>query len=118
MIPFQYITAFILLVLGLFCVLYKTNLIKMVIGIDILESGIHLLLISLGYKYTLGDILPTAPIYVGYETGEMVGPLPQALVLTSIVIGVCVLALALSITIQVYRHFGTLDSRKIRSLRG
>jgi len=42
---------------------------------------------------------------------------PQALVLTAIVIGVGVLALALALAIQVYRHYGTLDVRKIKGLK-
>jgi multicomponent Na+:H+ antiporter subunit C len=47
----------------------------------------------------------------------MVLPVPQALTLTSIVIGVAVLALILSVIIQIYRHQGTLDSRKVRRLK-
>lgn len=44
-------------------------------------------------------------------------PVPQALTLTSIVIGVAVLALILSLAIMIYRHYGTLDSRKVRRLK-
>ncbi|RLF52599.1 MAG: cation:proton antiporter, partial [Thermoplasmata archaeon] len=47
----------------------------------------------------------------------MVMPVPQALTLTSIVIGVAVLALILSLAIMIYRHYGTLDSRKVRRLK-
>jgi len=44
-------------------------------------------------------------------------PIPQALTLTSIVIGVAVLALMLSLVIHIYRHYGTLDVRKVRRLK-
>jgi multicomponent Na+:H+ antiporter subunit C len=47
----------------------------------------------------------------------MVDPVPQALVLTAIVIGVAVLALALSLSIRLYQHYGTLNLRKIREQR-
>jgi len=51
------------------------------------------------------------------ETTPVVDPVPQALVLTAIVIGVGVLALALALAIQVYRHYGTLDVAKIKGLK-
>jgi len=47
----------------------------------------------------------------------MVDPVPQALVLTSIVIGVAVLALALSLAIRLYEYYGTLNLRKVRGLK-
>ena len=119
MIPFQFITAFLMVAIGIYAFLYKRNLIKLILALNIIDSGIHLLLVSLGYRMELNEP-PTAPIYTGYETlkSAMVGPLPQALVLTSIVIGVCVLALAMALTINAYRHYGTLDVRALRRLRG
>ena len=44
----------------------------------------------------------------------MVDPVPQALVLTAIVIGLAVLALALSLAIRLFHHYGTLNLKKIR----
>lgn len=120
MIQFQFIVAFLMIALGIYAFLAKRNLLKLVLALNIIDSGIHLLLISLGYRMELNE-LPTAPIYTGYETlkSPMVGPLPpQALVLTSIVIGVCVLSLAVALTINAYRHYGTLDVRALRRLRG
>ncbi|MBA7666722.1 hypothetical protein ES703_74803 [subsurface metagenome] len=51
------------------------------------------------------------------KLARMVDPVPQALVLTAIVIGVAVLALALSLAIRLYHHYGTLNLRKIREQR-
>ena len=84
------------------------------------ESGVNLFLITLGYRG--GGIAPiftnlppgTSPADV---PGKMVLPVPQALTLTSIVIGVAVLALILSFIINIYRHYGTLDSGKVRRLK-
>ncbi len=109
-----YIGAFGLIFIGLFIILVKHNLIKVIIGISILETGVNLFLVSVGY-ISKG----TAPIFStsSVEAGRMVDPVPQALVLTAIVIGVAVLALALSLAIRLYNHYGMLDLRKIKEQR-
>jgi len=110
-IPFIAVIALILI--GLYAVVFKRNLIKMVIGITLIGSGVNLFLITLGYR---GDsAAPTiAPIYTSSPGGIMSLPVPQALTLTAIVIGVAVLALMLSLVVHIYRHYGTLDVKKIR----
>jgi multicomponent Na+:H+ antiporter subunit C len=106
-----YIGAFSLIFIGLYIILVKKNLIKVIIGISILDTGINLFLITLGY-ITEG----TAPVFSkpGLKAENMVDPVPQALVLTAIVIGVAVLALALTLAIKLYKHYGTLNLRKIK----
>jgi len=97
-----------LIVIGLSAVLFRKNIIKMIIGITLIEAGVNLFLITLGYRE--GSI---APIWTSSPGGVMAYPVPQALTLTSIVIGVAVTALMLSLAIHIYRHHGTLDVRKI-----
>lgn len=106
-----YIGAFGLLFIGLYILLTKHNLIKMIIGLSIMDTGVNLFLISLGYIKK-----GTAPIFYkpGLNPEDMVDPVPQALVLTAIVIGVAVLALALSLAIRLYQHYGTLDMGKVK----
>ncbi len=104
-----YIAVVGLVVIGLYAVLFKRNLIKMIIGITLIESGVNLFLITLSFRED-----STAPIYTSSPGGAMSLPVPQALTLTSIVIGVAVLALMLSLVIHIYRHYKTLDVRKIR----
>jgi len=106
-----YVGAFGLVFIGLYMLLVKRNLIKVIIGLGILDTGVNLFLISIGY-ITKG----TAPIFSrpGIDAELMVDPVPQALVLTAIVIGVAVLALALSLAIRLYQHYGTLNLRRIR----
>jgi len=70
-------------------------------------------LVALGYR--AGG---NAPIYTDVPQGPMVLPVPQALTLTSIVINVAVLALMLTMVIQIHRHTGSLDSEKSRKLKG
>ncbi len=101
-----------LILIGLYALIFKRNLIKMIIGITLIESGVNLFLITLGYRK--GSI---APIYTSSPGGIMSLPVPQALTLTSIVIGVAVLALMLSLVIHIYRHYGTLNVNKIRRLK-
>jgi multicomponent Na+:H+ antiporter subunit C len=109
-----YIGAFGLIFIGLFTMLVKHNLIKVIIGLSILETGVNLFLVSVGYIHK-----GTAPIFSNGEVASerMVDPVPQALVLTAIVIGVAVLALALSLAIRLYHHYGVLDLRQIKEQR-
>ncbi len=110
----HYITIVFLIALGIYAVMFQHNLIKIAIGIDILESGANLLLIVLGYRN--GGV---APIFTMAPQGKtMVLPTPQALTLTAIVIGLATTALMLSLIVMLYRHYGTLDTREIRRLKG
>ena len=108
----NYIGAFLLIVIGLAIIVLKKNLIKIVIGMGILDSGINLLLISIGYR-----VNGTAPIFSDNST-YFVDPIPQALTLTSIVIGACVTALAFSIVIKINKHYNSIESDDIRRIRG
>ena len=108
----NYIGAFLLISIGIAIIVLKKNLIKIVIGMGIVDSGINLLLISIGYR-TNG----TAPIFSDNST-FFVDPIPQALTLTSIVIGACVTAFALSIVIKIKEHYGSIESDDIRRIRG
>lgn len=120
-IYWAYITAIGLIAAGIYGLLVKRHAFKIIISLGIIGSGVNLLLISIGY--VLGA---TAPIYTrasevilrnGTTVNLMVDPLPQALVLTAIVIETSILAAALSIAIHLYREHRTLDLRVIRRLR-
>lgn len=111
---FPFVVCMILITLGLWTLLTRRNLIKLTIGISLIESGVNLFLVTLGY--VRGGV---APIYTYAPPGaKMVLPTPQALTLTSIVIGLATTALMLAFAVVIYRHRGTLDARKIRELRG
>ena len=114
----NYIIAMLLITLGLYCLLTKRNLIKLIIGLSIMTDGIHLFLISIGYR--ADGIAPIAYGALLEDPGFAaiaVDPIPQALVLTSIVINICILALALSLIIFAYRHYGTTDLSELRRLK-
>jgi multisubunit Na+/H+ antiporter MnhC subunit len=109
-----FVVAALLVVFGIYTLLFKRNLIKLVIGVSLVETGVNLFLVTLGYR-TAG----IAPIYTfAPEAERMVLPTPQALTLTSIVIGLATTALLLSFAVFIHRHYGTLDVRKVKELRG
>ncbi len=109
-----YLLSLVLLGVGLYCVLVKRNLIKIVVGIIIMEYGVNLIFILFGYRAE-----GRAPILdQSQEITNMVDPLPQALVLTAIVIGLATTALMVAIAVRLYDRYGTFDITKIRRLRG
>jgi len=110
----HYFGCFALVLVGLYIVMVRRNLVKVIIGISIIDTGVNLFLISVGYIRH-----GTAPIFsaAAQQPERMVDPVPQALVLTAIVIGVSVLVLGLSLAIRLYAHYGTLNLRKIKELR-
>ena len=108
--------AFFLIVLGFYTIVTKYNLVKTVIGMSIMDYGVNLLIISIGFNPS-----GTAPIFTPGEITAatyFVDPIPQALTLTSIVIGACVTAMSMSLVIRLHESYGTLDTREIRRLRG
>jgi len=112
-----YFLCAVLLTMGLYCLVAKKNIVKKIIGIVIMEYAVNLYLIIIGYKK--GGL---APIIERDTSAAMlerfVDPLPQALVLTSIVIGLGVLSLMVSMVIRLYEKHGTFDMSQISKLRG
>lgn len=111
-----YIGAMILVIIGVYTILNKDNIIKKVMGLSIFTNGIHLLLISIGFRYNY--IAPIMTKFYLNFSNFAVDPIPQALVLTSIVINISVTAFALFLTVRVYEIYSTLNFSKIRRLRG
>ena len=117
MIIVNYIASVLLIVLGFYAIATQKNLIKIVLGMGIVDYGVNLLIVSIGFN---GG---TAPIYsladlAGLRNAFFVDPVPQALTLTSIVIGACVDAMALSLVIMIYRKYRSVNADDVRRLRG
>ena len=107
-----------LILIGLYAVLMKKHLIKIVIGLSIIDAGIHLLFIAIGYiNNGTSPIFSEKGISLVNEGVKMVDPVPQALVLTAIVIGFGVTAVALSLVIRLYRHHQTARIDQIKTLK-
>ena len=99
------ITAVVLFGIGLLNVMVQKNLIKKVVGFNIMDSAVFLLLASLGYVD--GGVAPIAgdvgfhPLYIN--------PIPSGLVLTGIVVSVSITAFALALIQRIYRRYGTIE---------
>jgi multicomponent Na+:H+ antiporter subunit C len=118
-----YLLTFVLLVIGCYIVVAKKNIIKIIVGILILDYAVHLLLVLVGYRSTDTGGGGLAPILAEGQDPQVLGatavdPLPQAMVLTSIVIGLGVTALMVALAIRLHEKYGTFDMNKIRRLRG
>lgn len=102
--------AMILFGIGFANLLLQTNLIKKIIGLNIMDSAVYLFLAEKGY--VVGRIAPI--ITDGVQSVERyVNPIPSGLVLTGIVVSVSVSALMLSITIRLYQRYHTLNLDEI-----
>ncbi|MBQ8625993.1 MAG: cation:proton antiporter subunit C [Agathobacter sp.] len=102
--------AMILFGIGFANLLFQKNLIKKIIGFNIMDTAIYLFLAEKGY--ITGRI---APIVVDgiQDVEKYINPIPSGLVLTGIVVSVSVTALMLSLTMRLYKRYGTLDLDEI-----
>ncbi len=103
----------ILFVIGFSNLLLQKNLIKKIIGLNIMDTAVYLFLAEKGY---IRDRV--APIVVDgiQEVEAYINPVPSGLVLTGIVVSVSVTAIMLSLTIRLYRRYHTLDLDEISML--
>jgi multicomponent Na+:H+ antiporter subunit C len=102
----------VLLMIGLYTVMSKANLIKKLIGMSIFQSAVFLLYITMD-KVEGG----TAPILKPGVDGQIYSnPLPQVLILTAIVVGVATLALGLAIVVRISESYGTIEEDEVREI--
>ena len=118
MIIVNYITAALLLVLGMYVICTQKNLIKIVLGMGIVDYGINLLIVSIGFNDGGSAPIYSFPDLINGAVHHFVDPIPQALTLTSIVIGACVDAMALSLVIMIFRKYHSVNRDDVRRLRG
>jgi multicomponent Na+:H+ antiporter subunit C len=122
MIVGNYLAAVGLFSVGLYAVLTKRNLLKIIMGLSLMEASTYLFLISLAYR--AGS---TAPVLLGppgklqpaaLARGNVADPVLQNFCLTAIVIGVAVTGVFLAVTVRIVQHYRTLDADGVRQLRG
>lgn len=104
------LTSIILFGIGFTTLLMQKNLIKKIIGLNIMDTAIFLFLAAKGY--ISGGKAPI--IMEGVET--YINPIPSGLVLTGIVVGVSMTAFLLALALRMYKYYGTLDVDKIAVL--
>jgi len=102
--------AMILFGIGFANLLFQKNLIKKIIGFNIMDTAIYLFLAEKGY---IAGRMPPIVVNGIQEVEAYINPIPSGLVLTGIVVSVSVSALMLSLTIRLYKRYHTLDLDEI-----
>lgn len=105
---YNYWIVIVLMMVGLYVVVARGNLVKKLVGLNIFQVSVFLFYISVG-KITGG----TAPIYVDAPDAVYSNPLPHVLILTAIVVGVATLAVGLSLVVRIQAAYGTVEEDEI-----
>jgi multicomponent Na+:H+ antiporter subunit C len=107
---YNYVVALVLLGIGLYMLIGNRNLVQKVIGMNIFQTAIFLIFITAAYVEGGNPPLLEQP-------SPYVSPLPHVLILTAIVVGVSLTAVALALVIRIYAEYGTLDESVLRRLQ-
>ncbi|HZC73286.1 MAG TPA: sodium:proton antiporter [Jatrophihabitans sp.] len=122
MIVANYLAAGAVFCLGLLAVLGRRNLVKIVMGLSLMESATYLLLVSLAYrKGSTAPVLAARPPGVSQRelvNGNVADPVLQNFCLTAVVIGVAVTAVFLTVVVRVAQHYRSVNADDVRELRG
>ena len=111
---YTYLLFAILLVTGLYMVVASSNLVKKVIGLNLFQTAIFLFFVSTAYVE--GGSAPVIP-EEAFAGQLYASPLPHVIVLTAIVVGVALTAVALALIVRIYDEYGTLDEETLREVR-
>nr|WP_132058469.1 cation:proton antiporter subunit C [Halorussus amylolyticus] len=107
---YYYLVTFVVLGLGAYMMIANRNIVKKIIGMNVFQTGIFLFFIAAAYLDGANPpVLTAEPPYVS--------PLPHVLILTAIVVGVSLTAVALGLVVRIYAEYGTLDAELIREVR-
>ena len=106
-----YIVSFVLFGIGFSMLVFHKNLLKKIIGMDIMDSGVYLYLTAMGYYRD--TMAPIGGGLVSSDIPNFSNPIPPGLVLTGIVVSVSVTAIMLALCVRLYKKYHTLDLDKI-----
>lgn len=101
------ITAIVLFGIGFTTLLLHRNLIKKIIGLNIMDTAIFLFLAAKGY--IAGRQAPIVPATGAVDATQFINPIPSGLVLTGIVVAVSMTAFMLALALRLYKYYRTLD---------
>jgi multicomponent Na+:H+ antiporter subunit C len=110
-------TGFLLILIGFYGALTNHNLLRMIVAFSIADTGVNLVIISVGYMPGRTAPILDATVTAAAAAARIIDPVPQALVLTAIVIGVGVTALMLAYALKLYEKKRTLDIAKFTELK-
>ncbi len=110
-------TGFILILIGFYGALTNRNILRMIIAFTVANTGVNLVLVAVGYMRGRTAPILDAAVPVTEAAARIIDPVPQALVLTAIVIGVGVTALMLAFVYKLYATRGSLDISNYTELK-
>lgn len=110
---YTYLLTAALMAIGLYIVIASPNLVKKVIGMNLFQTAIFLLFISAAY--VAGGDVPVVSSAPGETT--VANPLPHVIVLTAIVVGVAMTAIALALIVRIYSSYGTFREDALQEVR-
>lgn len=109
--------SFLLILIGLYGALINRNILHMIVSFTVADTGVNLVLVAVGYMPGRTAPILDKSVPVAEAVERIIDPVPQALVLTSIVIGVGVTALMLAYAYRLYQTKGTLDISQFTELK-
>ena len=109
----------ILMMIGLYAMIAKNNLIKKLVGMNIFQTAIILFYVSIGYKMNATiPIIQTDGGHGGHgaaiHAADYINPLPHVLMLTAIVVSVATFGVAMALAVRVYQRYQTLEEDELR----
>lgn len=113
---YNYWIYILLMMIGLYAMISKRNLVKKIIGMNIFQTAIILFYVSTGAKEDA--TIPIVehghePVHTAVNAAQYVNPLPHVLMLTAIVVSVATLGVALALVLKIYKQYGTLEEPEI-----
>lgn len=111
LVNYEEVTSMVLFSIGFTMLVFSKNIMKKILGLNIMDTGVYLFLASMGYiESKLSPIVPAAG---QVDVHQYINPIPAGLVLTGIVVSVSFSALMLALAVRLYQKYHTLDLDEI-----
>lgn len=111
LVNYEEVTSMILFAIGFTMLVFSKNIMKKILGLNIMDTGVYLFLASMGY--IKNKLTPIVPSTGDVNALDYINPIPAGLVLTGIVVSVSFSALILALTVRLYKKYRTLNLDEI-----
>ena len=110
-------TGLILMAIGVWGIVTRGNIIRIIIGFSLFDTGLHVVMVSIAYLRNRTAPIIDSAVDKQHAAAKIVDPVPQALVLTAIVIGLAITALMLTFALKLYEKRKTLKIEDFEDLK-
>lgn len=117
MVQIAMATGFILILMGLYGALTNHNILRIIVSFSVANTGVNIIMVAIGYMHGRTAPILNEAVPVAQAAELIIDPVPQALVLTAIVIGLGITTLMLAFAYKLYERKGTLDISKFSELK-